>query len=408
MNNTNKILIVTEYFYPGSRPDNYLITEITKTLSKVQGGKIQVICNSELNGEKELSFVAGKITRLTNSKLDKDKILFRIVRFIMSTFKLSLNTIYNLKKNDILFGVTNPAFIIVFFAILKKCIKFKYVLLVYDVFPENLISANILRQKSMMYNLIKKIYDWSYSQADHLIVIGRDMEKLIKNKTLDTVKTSLITNWCDVSLVIPTLKQDNKIIQEFNMEDKIIFSFTGNFGRVQGIQRLLEIASCVKSDKFRLLFIGDGAMLPEIKSHINNSKRNNVIYAGSFPSSEQNIFLNACDVAIVSLSHSMLGLGVPSKSYYNMAARKPILYFGDVSSEIALVIQEHNIGWVIDHDMNVIDVANKIDNMIENQINFQAYGDRARKVVEKNFSKEIIMKQYEDLFLKEKYNDTNF
>ncbi len=393
----NRIVIVTEYFYPRDRPDSYLITEITKELSSVNNGNIKVICNSDLDNNEELKFVKNKIIRLKESKLKKDKLLSRVVKFIIATVKLGWVTFFSIKTDDKLFSVTNPAFLIVILGIFKKFKKFDYTLLVYDVFPENLVAANILKKDSFLYGIAKKIFDWSYRQPDHLIVIGRDMQELIGEKTKHTVPMSLITNWCDVDKVIPKPKVDNLIVKKFALEDKIIFAFVGNFGRVQGIDTLLEMASLVKNSKFRLLFIGNGAMLSEIKKYINDNPNGQVIYAGSFPSSEQNIFLNAFDIAIISLNDSMYGLGVPSKSYYSMAVKKPLFYLGDAKSEIGRVINENNIGWVF-NNKTPSQLANEIDSILDSNIDFQDYGTRARRVVEENFSKKVVLSKYKDLF----------
>jgi len=395
--NNKKILIVTEYFYPRDRPDSYLLTEITKRLDEVNEGNIQVICNADLNDNEELKFLEHKIVRLKENKLNKNSLLSRIMKFLIITFKLGLKTYSSIKENDMVFGVTNPAFLILILGIFKKLKKFHYTLLVYDVFPENLVAVNILQKESFIYKITKSIFDWAYTQPDHLVVIGRDMEELIGEKVKNTVPMSLITNWCDVEKVVFQNKKENLIVKKFALEDKIIFAFTGNFGRVQGIDTLLKMASLVKNPKFRLLFIGNGAMLPEIQKYIKENPNGNVIYAGSFPSSELNIFLNACDIAIISLNHSMYGLGVPSKSYYNMAAGKPLFYFGDKKSEIGRVIIENNIGWVFDN-RTASQLADGIDTILENNLDFQDYGKRARKVVEENFSKEIVLKKYEDLF----------
>ena len=389
--------MVTEYFYPRDRPDSYLLTEIAMRLAKINNGNIKVICNAELKENEELEFIKNKIIRLKENKLSKDGLLSRIMKFVIATIKLGSKTFFSIKKNDRIFSVTNPAFLIVVLGIFKKFIKFHYTLLVYDVFPENLVAANILKKESFLYKMMKKIFDWSYRKADHLIVIGRDMQELIGEKTKNTVPMTLITNWCDVVDVIPKQKKENPIIEEFGLEDKIVFAFTGNFGRVQGIDTLLKMASLVKNPKFRLLFIGNGAMLPEIKKYIKKNPNGNVIYAGSFPPSEQNTFLNACDIAIISLNHSMYGLGVPSKSYYNMAAKKPLFYLGDENSEIGRVVIENDIGWVFNDKTPEI-LADEIDALLDSNINFQDYGLRARKVVEDNFSKEIVLNKYETLF----------
>lgn len=56
----------------------------------------------------------------------------------------------------------------------------------------------------------------------------------------------------------------------------------------------------------------------------------------------------------------MYGLGVPSKSYYNMASQKPLLYIGHKDTEIAKVINDNKIGWICDSS-NAQLLANTID-----------------------------------------------
>ena len=166
----------------------------------------------------------------------------------------------------------------------------------------------------------------------------------------------------------------------------------------EGIKNILDAAKLVENEEFVLLFIGAGAMKKDIEEHIKISKKKNVFYAGVFPMSEQNKFLNACDVAIVSLSDSMYGLGVPSKSYFNMAAAKPILYIGDNSSEIARVINENNIGWIVKNN-NSVELAKKFNEISEtSSAVLDDLGIRAREVVTNKYSQETILKKYEELY----------
>lgn len=393
-----KVLIVTEYFYPRNRPDSYLITEISRAINEATLGNIKIICNSELKMDKELDFVEEKIIRLHENRLNNDKLFFRMIKFIISTIQLSFTTFKSLKSGDELFTVTNPAFLLVVFALFKRIKKFHYTLLVYDVFPENLIAVGLVKPNSMLYKITKKIFDWAYSQTDLLVVIGRDMQELIANKTHNKVPLKLISNWCDVETVIPSPKSNNTIIQKFNLEEKIVFSFTGNFGRAQGIERLLKIASLVSNSDFKLLFIGDGAMRPLIEQYIKENPNGNVLYAGVYPSSEQNIFLNACDVALISLDNNMYGLGVPSKSYYNMAARKPLLFIGHQDSEIAQVITENQIGWCC-YSADNKDIATTIDRICAQKDDFITLGDKSRQIVTEKFSKPVVLEKYKKLYL---------
>lgn len=389
-----KVIIVTEYFYPNNNSTAYIMTDIVEAISKVKD--IKVICNAQLQKKDELQFLKKRIIRLKESTLSKDKLFSRVLRLIILTSKLSSQTFIAIKKNDHLFALTEPAFLVVVLAMFKKIKKFEYTLLVHDVFPENLLAAGLTQNNSLLYKISKKIFDWAYGQTDRLIVIGRDMEEVIGSKTNNNVPLSLITNWCDIETVKPLPKKENVIIQQLNTEDKIVFSFVGNFGRVQGIQNLLDAASLVKNENFVLLFIGDGAMRSTIEEYIDEDPNGNVMYGGNFPASEQKFFLNACDVSLISLDSSMYGLGVPSKSYYNMAAGKPLLLIGDERSEIGRVIKEHNIGWVTSSS-NSQKLAEQFEEICHDD-SLHIKGQKSRSVVEQFYSKRVIMGKYKELY----------
>jgi len=392
-----KALFVTEYFYPSESSTSVFMTGISSAVSNKSNCSIKVICNVDLEGQDELQFSKNNIIRLSGSRLSKNNLFLRVFRLVSNTLKLGWYTLFEVNTDTKLFAVTNPAFLVLVLGVIRKFKNFEYILLVYDIFPENLVSAKILKSNSILYIFLKKLFDWAYSQTDHLVVIGRDMQQLINEKTRNSIPTSLITNWCDIDNIRYEPKHENQIIKNLNLQSNTVFSFVGNLGRVQGIDFLLDIAELVKNPNFILLFIGGGALLPNIKQHIEQSKKNNVIYAGFFPSSDQNMILNSCDVSIVSLNKSMYGLGVPSKTYNNMAAKKPILYIGDKDSEIGLVVKENKVGWIFDTD-NAKKVADKIDLIIDNKDEVIFFGENARDLAIKEFSKEKVLKKYVDLF----------
>jgi glycosyltransferase involved in cell wall biosynthesis len=389
-----KIIIVSEYFYPNNNSTAYFMTEIAKSISNCN---MQIICNQSLKDNIELDFInKDNIIRIKENNYNRNKIITRVIKLIISTYKLSLKTFKIINKEDHIFSVTNPVFLMIILAIFRKFINFKYTLLVYDVFPDNLISSGILKsKKSLIYKLLYKIFNWSYSKVDNLIVIGRDMEKVIKDK-IDNKNANIIfiPNWCDCSIIQPMTKEKNQIINKYNLNNKIVFAFTGNFGKVQGIDLLLKASQLVKSKNFILLFIGDGAEKKLINSCIAQNIKNNIIYAGQYPMAQQNMFLNACDIAIISLASNMLGLGVPSKSYFNMAAGKPLFYIGNKQSEIGKVIEENDNGWIVDSDNPQL-IANQIDDICS-QNNFYYKGKISRNLALTQYNKDTVLRQYKD------------
>lgn len=391
----NKIVLISEYFYPAERNDAILLTKIAERFSI--NNDLYVICTTQLNSKEELDFIQGKIFRLNSINSSSTNIILKVIRLLLITFKLITKAIFFIDKDDKVFSVTNPVFILPFLILIKKIKKFELTLLVYDIFPDNLVATKFLKKKSFIFKLLQKIYKWSYSNCDNLIVIGRDMELVIKEKTQNKVPIRLLENWCDETKIIPQKKEENTIIKKFNLENKIVFSFVGNFGLVQNIENLLSAASLVENEDFILLLIGSGAETKKIESFIESNTKRNVIYAGRYPNSEENIFLNACDVSIISLHSMMYGLGVPSKSYYNMAAEKPLLYLGHADSEIAKVIRDNDIGW-IEESSEAIVLAKRIESICRQKENFLALGKKSRDTLVKNYSEKVILSKYENLF----------
>ena len=62
-----------------------------------------------------------------------------------------------------------------------------------------------------------------------------------------------------------------------------------------------------------------------MQDEVRNEELGNVSLLDQRPRSEQVEFLNACDIAMISLIPGMKGAGVPSRMYNAMAAGKPII-----------------------------------------------------------------------------------
>lgn len=394
---TKNIFIITEFFYPVHRNDSYLITKIAESLSKKH--KVNVICDSALLDKEELKTISGEISRLNTSvKKSHSKIYHKLYQLLLSTFRLTVKTLKDVHKGDYVFSVTNPFFFLPILVLIKKIKGFHLTVLVYDIFPDNLIAANKLKKNSLFFKILDNIYKWAYNNIDKLIVIGRDMQDIIENKKdISKNKIHYIPNWCNVSEIVPSNKNDNKIVKKFNLEEKIVFSFVGNFGLLQGIHNILEASLLVKNENFIFLFIGDGILKNDILEFIDKKKSKNILYAGKYPSEEKNTFLNACDISVISLNKNMYGLGVPSKTYYNMAAANPILYIGHEDSEIAKNVHEFDLGWVVESD-DPQKLADKFDEICNEKDIFLKKGNRSREICKNEFDEDVILKKYMEVF----------
>jgi glycosyltransferase involved in cell wall biosynthesis len=159
----------------------------------------------------------------------------------------------------------------------------------------------------------------------------------------------LVRNWADTELIAPAGRRENPLLRELGLGDRFVVQYAGNMGPVHDIPMIVDAAAALQQThpEVHFLFIGSGSRLPWLRSEISRLGLKNITILGPQPRDAQANFLNACDVAITAFVPGMYGAGVPSRMYNVMAAGKPWIAAVDSTSEIGLVIQEENAGWVV-------------------------------------------------------------
>ena len=389
-----KIWIVTELFYPEETAVAYIFTRIANYLSNSY--QVKVICGPEFYDNNKKGFVDDlnisneiEIFRIKSPNLNKNSLIQRTIKIIIISLRMGFLMCRKISKGEIVLLATNPAPLLLLVRIIQTYKKFQLHILVHDVFPENTIPANIFRNnKSIVFKSIKYLFDNAYSCADHLIVIGRDMKEIISTK-VNRFKTppsiSVITNWSNP-------EKASLVNRNINKTNKIILQYAGNIGRVQGIIELLDAFRLSNNEGLCLNFRGTGALHSYIENYITRYNLENIHLDGGFSRNEENDILANCDIGIVSLSHGMYGLGVPSKSYHLLSAGKPILFIGEPKTEISLMVSENGIGWSLDvgNQNELIAFFNQLGS-IDSGILIEM-GRKARQIAEVEYAEPIILK----------------
>ena len=370
--NKQTLWIVTELFPPDETSTAYILGEIANAM--VAKYQVKVICGPEIYDKRKKLDPSNKfqldgsieVLRANGADLDKNTTKGKALSFLLMSKRLYALAKANIKKDDKVLMVTNPAPLVLLMSRLKRKCGFELNILVHDVFPENTKSAGI---KLPFYSFVKKLFDHAYSNCDRLIVLGRDMADVLWQKVSkpfqnsDAPKMSIIENWADVEGIQPQQMPEGKIMLEY----------AGNIGRLQGLDTFVDELP----EDVELHFYGTGAMENTLKA----KGKNNVFFHGPYFRSQQNEVLAACHIAVVTLNEKMYGLGVPSKTYNILASGRPILYMGPKGSEIDLLVREKKIGYC-----GWPSAWNKAE-LIE-------MGQRARELAVAEYSKEMILKKF--------------
>ena len=246
--------------------------------------------------------------------------------------------------------------------------------------------------KGILYGILKRSFDRAYRSPDVLIAIGRDMRELLIQKTGNHAKVVFVPNWVDPADVAAKPRDSSGLLAGRGWKDRVVFQFFGNLGRVQGVENMLNALGLVKSARASFLFIGSGARSALIERFIAEHPHLDVALVPGVPFADNNAGLSACDVAIVSLGRGMKGLAVPSKSYFSLAADKPLLVVSEEGSELhQLLGEEKSIGWFC-RSGDPVALAGMIDAICEQDLGRLA--GKPRRVAVEKFGSATAIGQY--------------
>lgn len=386
--------IISELFPPEETSTAFILGEIANSMADKYD--VRVICGPEIYDKRKKSDPNNnfelnpkvKVAHVKGINTDKNTFGGKTIRFAVISRQLYRATKKNVLPGDKVLIVTNPAPVVALVSKLKRNKQFELNILVHDVFPENTAPAGI-KMPLFAYKLLKNVFDKAYSRADQLIVLGRDMKQVMANKIArfsHIPNITIIENWADLDIVSP--------VENLNQSGNIVLEYAGNIGRVQGLQALIEDLKTSKNENVQFHLWGTGAEEGKLKDFVSKEGMKNVVFNGAYLRSKQNEVINSCDLALVTLTDGMFGLGVPSKTYNIMAAGKAILFIGNAESEIGLLVKEKQIGYVFEPADRTAIVEFLSNLSVEKRIEFKEMGCRARIVAEKEYAKEIILNKF--------------
>ncbi|HTK37887.1 MAG TPA: glycosyltransferase family 4 protein [Pyrinomonadaceae bacterium] len=349
-NNSTRLWVASEVYYPEEISTGYYLTSIAEGLA--QDHETKVICGQPNYGARGIKAPKHEvhngveIFRAASTLLDKNVIPFRAINMQTLGISVFFVALRRFRKGDRVLVVTAPPslpFIIALAALIRGT---GYTLLLHDCYPELLVATGKLKKNSIGVRAINYFNRWLYKHAEKMIVVGRDMREMMLRKTagLD-IPISTIPNWADLETIHPCPKSENGLLKSLGLRDKFVLMYAGNIGHPTDVESIIKCAErLLDRPEFHFLFIGSGAKRPYIERQIASRNLKNVTYLGTKPRSEQVEFLNACDVALISLISGTWGTAMPSRTYNILAAGKPILALTDETSELALVIDEEDVG----------------------------------------------------------------
>jgi glycosyltransferase involved in cell wall biosynthesis len=274
------------------------------------------------------------------------------------------------RKAD-LFLVSNPPFAL----FIPLFCNNPFRVLVYDVYPDAMVSYKLLKQDSWLAGWWRKANKKVFAKAMGIYTIGNGMKQLL-SAYIDASKIKVVPIWTDNAFLKPLPKATNPFIIQQKLENKFIVLYSGNLGKTQEVEVLVELAANTTDSNLFFLIIGGGDKYQWLANKIGEKGLDNIRLLPWQQTDQLPYSLASADIAVVSLGKEASLLSVPSKTFNYLSVGAPLLCIASPDSELAILVKEHKIGECFGSSETDRMIA-FINNLKNNQQQLAAFRERS-------------------------------
>jgi len=418
-----KILQLTGYFYPEKAASIYLEENRFQAFADA-GFDMVVYAPTPTRGiadEEYLVYRKRTFEKMYDGKLDVHRFkMFRegknpLVRFLRYFLVSMLQFYYGVRAKDIdlIYVASTPPTQGALAALVKKFKHKPFVYNLQDIFPDSLVGTGLAKKGGLLWKIGRVIENFTYRNADKIIVISEDFKRNIMAKGVPEEKIVVVYNWVDEEAVVDVPREENKLFDKYGLDrSKFYVTYNGNIGLTQNMDMLLEVAKELKptpnpslkgremvsaggSWDIHFVLVGEGAYKAEVEKRIKELGITNVTLLPFQPYEDISHVFSLGDVSLVISKPGVGANSVPSKTWSIMSASRPVLANFD-ENELKTIIEDHHCGiFTKAGDKEAFKAA--ILNLYHHPELCKEYGRNGRQFIMDNLTKEVGTRKYVDV-----------
>lgn len=348
--------IFCEWYHPNLSSTGWYITGLAEGLSDEYD--VNVVCarvpmeTGRLPAKQETRNGVA-IHRCLYYRPHRNSVASRTLSAIGLALSMGWFALTNVGKGSTAIAVTNPPVLPYVIAAICKRAGAGFVLYIQDLYPQILVKAGLLKPQATLYRLLEGTSRWMYRQSDAIVVDGRDVKWAVEQVSRRT-DVRFIPYWADIDLAKRSARADDPTLHRLGLSDKFVVQYSGNMGRMHDLDTIVRAAELLRDHpRIHFLFRGNGFRRARLEDQLAMSTIDNASVLDPVPWSELGDALAACDVGLIALHGNSEGTAVPSRMYNVLAAGRPIVAVADDDSELALLVGENAVGWIVragDHE----------------------------------------------------------
>jgi len=287
--------------YPNVARNTNMYTDLTSEFLR-NGHDVYVAAPhnnaTQMNIEEGIKVLRIKTLPLFNTSFIKKGIANILLHY---QYKNSIKRYFKDIYFDLVITPTPPITFIATISFLKKKNHAKIYLILRDIFPQNAKDLGIIKNP-IIFNYFRRKEKKLYRIADSIGCMSQKNIDFVyaHNKKVDLKKLHLLPNWTRVNEINSS---DICIRSRYNLINKFVAIFGGNFGIPQKIEFLIEVAEKLEKKDIIFLFVGEGTEKSKLRKMVLDKNLENVRIIDQLPRDEYLEFLKACDIGLINLSN---------------------------------------------------------------------------------------------------------
>lgn len=402
-----KILLLPAYFYPEQAASSYLGDNIRQAFCE-SGAILDLYVPTPTRGiSKKVRADYKKLNvefwhdrklhihRFSMYEEGKNPV-FRALRYVYCWCK-HLYYGWRAKNIDLIYLASTPPIQGVLGGILKKIKKVPFVYNLQDIFPDSLVGTGLATKGGLLWKIGRMIEDFTYRNADKIIVISEDFKRNIMCKGVPEEKIVVIYNWVDEEAVKHVPREKNKLFDKYALDrNKFYITYSGNIGLTQNMDMLLDVAKDLEQEpNIQFVLIGEGAYKKTVKEIIEEKNIGNVTMLPFQPYEDISHVFSLGNVGLVISKPGVGENSVPSKTWSILSASRPVLANFD-ENELKTIVNNNQCGiFTKAGDKEAFKQA--ILKLYNNREQCELFGKNGRNFILKNLTRAVGTQKYVDV-----------
>lgn len=350
------ILYLPAYFYPETAASSYLGENRNQAFADA-GFEIDAYTPMPCRGiSKELreEYKKKRIEKLYDGKMTLHRFsmfaegrnpIFRALRYVFCWIAQGWKGL-RAKNVNCIYLASTPPIQGMLGAFIKKFRGIPFVYNLQDIFPDSLVGTGLAKKGGLLWKIGRVIEDFTYRNADKIIVISEDFKKNIMAKGVPEEKIVVVYNWVDQNAVVDITREKNKLFDKYGLDrSKFYIEYSGNIGLTQNMDMLLEVMEelQVSHPDINLVLVGEGAYKAQVEKIVDEKQLKNVHLLPFQPYEDISHVFSLGDAGLVISKPGVGANSVPSKTWSIMSASRPVLANFD-ENELKQIVEKHNCG----------------------------------------------------------------